>query len=186
MSSSLSHPYARMRPNMRVREGAPVPQRPTKEEIENFPRDAANLLAYIASCQDAMRANPYDVSWTADRHFLIAGGSGTGIGGALSVALLNCLSSRGSLTMVARDLTPKGLHPPKRKVSPESGDTAISRLGLMVSRTGAVRGVSFTCPRKHLSFPLPAPALLWALRGLFATSTSVTTSAMQSTSALIR
>lgn len=44
------------------------------------------------------------MDWVEGRHFLLVGGTGSGLGGALAVAVLNQLGASGSLTIVARDL----------------------------------------------------------------------------------
>lgn len=106
MSYESPSPYARPTPGLRTKEGAPAIPRPTKEEIASFPQEARKLLDRNWAAQaPRVKAGPYPLKWLEGRHFLLAGATGPGLGGALSTALLNLLGGSGSLTVVARDLT---------------------------------------------------------------------------------
>jgi hypothetical protein len=51
-----------------------------------------------------LEGGAYRTEWVQGRHFLLVGGTGSGLGGALATAVLNLLRDFGSLTIVARDL----------------------------------------------------------------------------------
>ena len=105
MPDRLPSPFAHADPTLPIREGAPPLARPTKEETEAFPAEAASLLAanWVAQ-QPLLSAGTYDLGWLAGRHVLIAGATGPGLGGALASAILG-LGSVASLTILARDLS---------------------------------------------------------------------------------
>ncbi|MBI4640935.1 MAG: hypothetical protein HY731_09585 [Candidatus Tectomicrobia bacterium] len=89
-----------------MKEGAPTIPRPTKEEIDSFPEEARKLLDRTWAAQEPLvKRGDYHLKWLEGKHFLLAGATGPGLGGALATALLNLLGDFGSLTIVARDLT---------------------------------------------------------------------------------
>jgi len=91
-------------PGGRVIEGAPAISRPSKEEVEAFPAEAAKLLDNNRNAQQTVVAN-YDVDWAKSRHFVIAGGTGLGIGCSVATAVMDLVTDGGSLTVIARDLS---------------------------------------------------------------------------------
>jgi hypothetical protein len=98
--------YTKPAPGLRVKQGAPAVPRPTPEDIERFPKDAEELLDSIWSKQNSLLdRNRYDLNWVKEAHFVLAGATGPGLGGALSSAVLNLLQDGGSLTVIARDLS---------------------------------------------------------------------------------
>lgn len=104
--SEVISPFAKPMPNIRLKEGAPPVTRPTKEEMAAFPAEAEALLnEHWATQKELVEAGRYDFDWLAGRHFLLAGATGPGIGGALATALLNLLGDSGSLTILGRDLS---------------------------------------------------------------------------------
>jgi hypothetical protein len=104
--SEVISPFAKPMPNIRIKEGAPPVTRPTKEEIAAFPAEAEALLNdHWATQKELVEAGRYNLGWLAGRHFLLAGATGPGIGGALATALLNLLGDSGSLTILGRDLS---------------------------------------------------------------------------------
>lgn len=104
--SQVISPFAKPMPNVRIKEGAPPVTRPTKEEIAAFPAEAEALLnEHWATQKELVEAGRYNFDWLAGRHFLLAGATGPGIGGALATALLNLLGDSGSLTILGRDLS---------------------------------------------------------------------------------
>lgn len=114
MTDSCPSPFARPQPGLRIRDWALTLPRPTREEIEAFPAQARKLLDETWSAQSALLAQgAYDIDWVEGGHFLLAGATGSGLGGALACALLHRLRSGGSLTVVSRDL--------KRSVGHEHG-----------------------------------------------------------------
>ncbi|MEW6439340.1 MAG: hypothetical protein AB1640_00245 [bacterium] len=114
MDSALLGAFARPVPGLRVRDWTLALTRPSKEEIESFPVEAAKLLDRTWEAQKSLLASgPYDLKWAEETHFLLAGATGSGLGGALACAVLNLLGRGGSLTVISRDL--------KRSVGYESG-----------------------------------------------------------------
>lgn len=102
--STYPSPFATPMPGVRIAEGAPAISRPSKEEVEAFPAEAANLLARNRNAQQTV-ATQYDVNWAKGRHFVIAGGTGLGIGCSVATAAMGLIAERGSLTVIARDLS---------------------------------------------------------------------------------
>ncbi len=99
-------PFATPMPGLRIKEGVPAILRPTTEEIASFPQEARQILDDTWRFQAPLvKDDIYDLKWVEGRHFLLAGATGSGLGGALAIALLHLLKSLGSLTVVARDLT---------------------------------------------------------------------------------
>jgi len=99
-------PFATPMPNVPVKEGAPPIERPTKEEIAAFPAEAQALLEKTHAIQtDLLARGNYQLDTLRGRHFLLAGATGPGIGGALAVAALNLLKAGGSVTVIGRDLS---------------------------------------------------------------------------------
>ncbi len=99
-------PFAAPMPNVPIKEGAPPIERPTKEEIAAFPAEAQTLLQNTAATQaQLMATHRYQFDRLKNRHFLLAGATGPGIGGALAVAVLNLLNAGGSVTVIGRDLS---------------------------------------------------------------------------------
>jgi hypothetical protein len=106
MKSKRTSPFLKPIPGLRIKEGAPTVSRPTKEEIENFPEEARFLVNDTWAVQSSqLRARNYDINWLKDRHVILAGATGQGLGGALATAVINTLGSKGSLTLLSRDLS---------------------------------------------------------------------------------
>jgi len=104
--SDVISPFAKPMPNIPTRKGAPPVSRPTKEEIATFPAQARDLLdSHWDTQQTLLETGAYNFDWLAGRHFLLAGATGPGIGGALAPAVLNLLGDTGSLTIIGRDLS---------------------------------------------------------------------------------
>ncbi len=98
-------PFARPDPSLPIRECAPPLARPTKEVVEGFPTEAADLLTANWAAQAPIASGGvYDLAWLAGRHVLLAGATGPGLGGALASAILG-LGTAASLTVLARDLS---------------------------------------------------------------------------------
>ena len=103
MTTVLS-PFAKPDPTLPIREGAPQITRPTKEEIANFTSDAQSLMAETKAAQaPLLGSGSYDLSWIEGRHFLLAGATGPGLGGALAAAVLS-QGMAASVTILGRDL----------------------------------------------------------------------------------
>ncbi|MFN0095178.1 MAG: hypothetical protein ACKVVT_10455 [Dehalococcoidia bacterium] len=92
------HPY----PGLPIREGGPPLQRPPRDAT--FLADGDALIARsVATQRPLLGTNAEALAWTAGRHFLIAGGTGPGLGGAYVTALL-ASGLPASVTVVSRDL----------------------------------------------------------------------------------
>lgn len=105
MAIQMTSPFGRPDPNLPIREGAPAVTRPTKEEIVAFPREAQLLLDNNWGIQSPLlQANTYDLNWVEGRHFLLAGATGPGLGGAFATAILG-LGTAASITVLGRDLS---------------------------------------------------------------------------------
>jgi len=80
-------------------------RRPTAEEVASYPEEAEALLQDTWSAQQPqLEAGLYHLEWAKGKHFLLAGATGAGLGGALATALLHNLDNIGSLIVVGRDL----------------------------------------------------------------------------------
>ena len=98
-------PFAQPAPGLRVKPFVATLPRPTRDEIAAFPAEARALLDRIWAAQVPLPETVgYNLHWIAGRHFLLAGGTGTGLGGSLATALLHHLDQIGSLTVISRDL----------------------------------------------------------------------------------
>ncbi|MDH4129139.1 MAG: hypothetical protein OEV44_10320 [Spirochaetota bacterium] len=106
MSSAILSPFAKPIKGLRIKEGAPPVQRPTKEEIANFPMEAENLLKKSLTLQTSLiNKGNYNIDKLKGRHFLLAGATGPGLGGALASAVMELVKDSGSITILSRDLT---------------------------------------------------------------------------------
>ena len=106
MAPTSPSPFARPEPDLRTKEGAPLLRRPSKEEMASFPEKAQQLLHTTWELQAPMvSSGAYDLRWMEGRHFLLAGATGAGLGGALAVAVLNMIRDSGSLMVIGHDLT---------------------------------------------------------------------------------
>jgi hypothetical protein len=106
MTHPFPSPFAKADPRLPIRQGAPPLTRPSKEELAAFPAEAQKLLEHNWAAQKSLvKANsPYDLRWVEGRHFLLAGATGPGLGGALETALMG-LNTAASVTVIARDLS---------------------------------------------------------------------------------
>ncbi|NNE08828.1 MAG: hypothetical protein HKN20_09750 [Gemmatimonadetes bacterium] len=105
MKHDSPSPFAKADPDLRIKEGAPPLLRPTRDAIARFPDEANRLIDRTWAVQDAfLEKTTYDLRWMENKHFLLAGATGAGLGCALACAVLHNLGSEGSLTIIARDL----------------------------------------------------------------------------------
>ncbi|MEI6633984.1 MAG: hypothetical protein WCP22_09210 [Chlamydiota bacterium] len=107
----MTSPFAKPQPGLRVKPGGPPIQMPTQEEAAAYPAEAAAMLGGIQAAQAP--AGGFRIDWMRGRHFLIAGGTGSGFGGCVAQAVLAGVGETGSLTVVSRD--------PSRSVAYETG-----------------------------------------------------------------
>jgi len=105
MADNQASPFASPSPGLRIKQGGPPLRRPEPAEVAAFPERARSLIEGTAKSQAAcLERGDYPLEWVEGRHFLLVGGTGSGVGGALAAAVLNLLGASGSLTIVARDL----------------------------------------------------------------------------------
>ena len=105
MSLRQTSPFSHPVPDLKIVRGAPMLRRPAPEEVASFPGEAVSLLKDTTSAQRmVLEDGVFDLQWIRGRHFLLAGATGSGLGGALAAAVLSLLGDSGSLTVVARDL----------------------------------------------------------------------------------
>ena len=107
----MTSPFAIPQPGLRVKPGSPSIDMPTQEEAAVYPAEAAKILEQIRAAQAA--CSGFRLDWVRGRHFLVAGGTGSGFGGCVAQALLERLGEEGSLTIVSRD--------PSRSIAYETG-----------------------------------------------------------------
>ena len=105
MAQDRSSPFARPSPGLRIKPGSPPLRRPDPDQVAAFPalarKQVEEARALQASCLDR---SDFHLEWARERHFLLAGATGSGLGGALALAVLDTLGDFGSVTIVARDL----------------------------------------------------------------------------------
>jgi hypothetical protein len=105
MTDNPTSPFACPSPGLRIKQGGPPLRRPEPAEVAAFPEGARSLVEGTTKSQAAsLERGFYSLDWVDGRHFLLLGGTGSGVGGALAVAVLTLLGASGSLTIVARDL----------------------------------------------------------------------------------
>lgn len=99
-------PFSSPFPQIRVKEHIPVVPRPTAEEVAKFPDQARALLDSIAAQHEQFLAEKlYEIGGLRGRHFLLAGATGPGAGGAIESAARRLTKASGSVTVVARDIS---------------------------------------------------------------------------------
>jgi hypothetical protein len=99
-------PFARPHPGLRVKDYQAVVPRPTAEEVARFPEDARALLDRIwTRHNELIPYGQYGLDWIRGRHFVLAGATGPGLGGAIESAVRRFTAVDGSVTVLARDLS---------------------------------------------------------------------------------
>ena len=105
MTASPS-PFASPFNDLRIKDFQQIVPRPTAEEIAKFPEHARQLLDRISIQQDVfLRTGDFKVDWIKGHHFLLAGATGPGLGGAIESAVRKFTEKEGTVTVLARDLT---------------------------------------------------------------------------------
>jgi hypothetical protein len=123
MAVKSASPFGRPDPNLPIREGAPALTRPTKEEIADFPAEAQSLLDRNWAAQAPLiQQGTYNLKWVEGRHFLLAGATGPGLGGAFATAILG-MGTAASITVLGRDLS-KSLNYETGKAMQERAESA--------------------------------------------------------------
>ncbi|MCK5708557.1 MAG: hypothetical protein KAI43_12985 [Candidatus Aureabacteria bacterium] len=97
-----SSPYISSFPEIDVYENGPSLIRPSKDDSLTFENKAEQIINNIISEQkkESLR---FSLEWMKDRHFLLIGATGYGLGACIACKLIEQLSS-GSVTIVSRDL----------------------------------------------------------------------------------
>lgn len=99
-------PFAKPFEGLRIKEYQMAVPRPGAAEVARFPDEARALLDRIASQQDVfLNGLDYKLDHLKGRHFLLAGATGPGLGGAIETAARRLTEKQGSVTVLARDLT---------------------------------------------------------------------------------
>jgi len=105
MSHSPS-PFAKPFEGLRIKDYQTVVARPSAEEVAKFPELARALLDKIAAQQEVfLDRGEYKIDALKGRHFLLAGATGPGLGGAMETAARLLAEKAGSVTVLARDLS---------------------------------------------------------------------------------
>lgn len=99
-------PFAKPNPSLSIKKGAPPLSRPSKAECATYPEIARELIERTRAEQTLLvNRKIYSIDWMAGKHFLLAGATGQGLGGALAVAALYRVGESGSVTIISRDLS---------------------------------------------------------------------------------
>ncbi|MDD5089197.1 MAG: hypothetical protein PHI18_10445, partial [bacterium] len=105
MSDSPS-PFAKPFEGLRIKDYQTVVARPSAEDVVKFPDQARALLDKIAAQQEVfLDRGEYKIDALKGRHFLLAGATGPGLGGAIETAVRLLAEKAGSVTVLARDLS---------------------------------------------------------------------------------
>jgi hypothetical protein len=105
MVSSPS-PFAKPAEDLRTKDYSMPVTRPSAEEVAKFPEQARALLDRIVSQQDVfLTGGTFKLDWMRGHHFLLAGATGPGLGGAIEGAVRRFTAKEGSVTVLARDLS---------------------------------------------------------------------------------
>ncbi|RQV98114.1 hypothetical protein EH220_03870 [bacterium] len=102
----LESPFARPDPKLRIKQFSHLVPRPTPEQVAKFPADAKALLDRIwTRHSELISYGQFDLDWMRGKHFLLAGATGPGLGGAIESAARRFTVVDGSVTVIARDLS---------------------------------------------------------------------------------
>ncbi|MBU0508223.1 hypothetical protein KKH27_05235, partial [bacterium] len=113
-------PFAKPSEGLRIKDHQTIIPRPSTDEIAKFPEQSRALLEKIAAQQEVfLDRGEYKIDTLKGRHFLLAGATGPGLGGAIETAARALAEKEGSVTVLARDLT--------RSLGYEMGRQMISR-----------------------------------------------------------
>ena len=99
-------PFAQPAEGPRIKDYSMPVTRPAPEEVAKFPEQARALLDRIVSQQDVfLTGGTFKLDWMRGQHFLLAGATGPGLGGALEGAVRRFTAKEGGVTVLARDLS---------------------------------------------------------------------------------
>ena len=99
-------PFAKPAEGLRTKDYSMPVTRPAPEEVAKFPQQARALLDRTVSQQDVfLTGGTFKLDWMRGHHFLLAGATGPGLGGAIEGAARRFTSKEGSVTVLARDLS---------------------------------------------------------------------------------
>jgi hypothetical protein len=104
--ADYSSPFAKPFPDLRVKDYNTQVPRPNAEEVARFPEQARALLDRISIQQEVfLTGSDYKLDWIKGHHFMLAGATGPGLGGAIESAVRRYVEDEGSITVLARDLS---------------------------------------------------------------------------------
>lgn len=99
-------PFAKPDEGLRTKDYSMPVSKPSAEEVARFPEQARALLDRIVSQQDVfLLGGTYKLDWARGHHFLLAGATGPGLGGAMEGAVRRYTAKEGGITVLARDLS---------------------------------------------------------------------------------
>lgn len=99
-------PFAKPFTDLRIKDYNMQVPRPNAEEVARFPEQARALLERISIQQEVfLTGTEYKLDWIKGHHFLLAGATGPGLGGAIESAVRHFSQDEGSITVLARDLS---------------------------------------------------------------------------------
>ena len=143
--SPLTHPC----PDVEIKQGSPAIKKPAREDILQFPEKAFQIVEDIFTLQE-QKQDFFSLEWMKDRHFLLCGATGYGLGANLACAVLAHLGEKGSLTILARDL--------KSSINYHTG--------LCLEKKALEKGVSFQRLNSGISLePSSVQPVIEALKG---------------------
>jgi hypothetical protein len=117
-------PFAQPAEGLRIKDYSMPVTRPTPEEVTKFPEQARALLDRIVSQQDVfLTGGTFKLDWTRGQHFLLAGATGPGLGGALEGAVRRFTAKEGGVTVLARDLSKSVGHEMGRQMVERAEET---------------------------------------------------------------
>ncbi len=137
-------PFAKPVDGLRIKEYNMAIPRPSAEEVAQFPELARALLERIAIQQEVFLAGvDYKVDWVKGHHFLLAGATGPGLGGAIESAVRRFTENEGSITVLARDLTKSVGYEMGRQMEERAGMAGFGPRYQLINDGMATEGPSF-------------------------------------------
>lgn len=99
-------PFASPFKNLPIREYIPTVEKPSKEAAQKYPVEAERILDNIwRRHTELLPSGRFDPFWAKGRHFLLAGATGPGVGGAIEGIARRMTKEAGSVTVVSRNLS---------------------------------------------------------------------------------
>jgi hypothetical protein len=138
-------PFARPFEGLRIKDYSTTVPRPSAEEVATFPQQATSLLERISIQQEVFLAgaSEYKIEWAKGQHFLLAGATGPGLGGAIESAVRRHTEKEGSLTVLARDLSKSVGFEMGRQMAERADAAGFGRRYHMMNEGMALEGPAF-------------------------------------------